>query len=137
MLGVPRDAAPEAIKRAYRRLALRHHPDRDPSPDAAERFRRLHRAYRLALEAPCPPPVERTAAQRPAVRRAPVPDQRPPTRRDRFLFRALHATGCCFALVLLATVGLAFVRDLGVAVQLLLALPGLAILPDSIAGLRR
>jgi DnaJ-class molecular chaperone len=44
-LGVPRDAEPAAIKRAYRRKAREHHPDVSPAKDAAERFKRLRAAY--------------------------------------------------------------------------------------------
>ena len=38
-------AAPE-IRRAYRRLARQHHPDRNPQPDGPERFRRARRGLR-------------------------------------------------------------------------------------------
>jgi molecular chaperone DnaJ len=45
VLGVPRDAAPEAIKKAYRKLAIQLHPDRNKAPDAEERFKELSEAY--------------------------------------------------------------------------------------------
>lgn len=44
-LGVARDAAPEEIKKAYRRLARELHPDVNPSPEAAERFKDVTHAY--------------------------------------------------------------------------------------------
>ncbi len=48
VLGVPRDAEPDAIKRAYRRLALRYHPDRNPGDlESEERFKRITRAYEI------------------------------------------------------------------------------------------
>lgn len=48
VLGVPRNADAEAIKRAYRLLAGRLHPDRNPgNPKAEERFKELVAAYRL------------------------------------------------------------------------------------------
>jgi curved DNA-binding protein len=48
VLGVPRTATAEAIKRAYRQLARKHHPDlapRDQRAEAAERFKDLGEAY--------------------------------------------------------------------------------------------
>jgi molecular chaperone DnaJ len=46
ILGVERDASAEDIKKAYRKLALELHPDRNPDrADAEERFKDLTRAY--------------------------------------------------------------------------------------------
>ncbi|MBI4607683.1 MAG: J domain-containing protein [Candidatus Rokubacteria bacterium] len=46
LLGVGTGAAEEEIKRAYRRLALQYHPDRNPGDRAAEeRFKELSEAY--------------------------------------------------------------------------------------------
>lgn len=45
VLGVPRDAEEKAIKDAFRKLALRYHPDRNKAPDAEERFREIAEAY--------------------------------------------------------------------------------------------
>lgn len=45
ILGVPRNASKEEIKRAYRRLALKYHPDRNKSPEAEEMFKKISEAY--------------------------------------------------------------------------------------------
>lgn len=45
ILGVPKDAEHETIKDAFRRLALRYHPDRNKEPDAEERFKEIAEAY--------------------------------------------------------------------------------------------
>lgn len=45
VLGVPRDADEAALKKAYRQLALKYHPDRNPEPAAAERFKEATEAY--------------------------------------------------------------------------------------------
>ncbi|MDQ3662376.1 MAG: molecular chaperone DnaJ [Actinomycetota bacterium] len=48
VLGVARDASQEDIKRAYRNLARRHHPDANPEdPSAVERFKEVGRAYEV------------------------------------------------------------------------------------------
>ena len=45
-LGVEEDASAREIKKAYRRLARKHHPDRNPDdPEAEERFKKIQEAY--------------------------------------------------------------------------------------------
>jgi molecular chaperone DnaJ len=45
-LGVPRDAAAEDLKKAYRKLAMQYHPDRNPGDKQAEaRFKDVSEAY--------------------------------------------------------------------------------------------
>ena len=48
ILGVERDATPEAIKKAYRRRAMKVHPDVAPDDaQAAEKFKELSEAYEV------------------------------------------------------------------------------------------
>ncbi|MCM8625044.1 DnaJ C-terminal domain-containing protein [Accumulibacter sp.] len=50
VLGVSRGASPEEVKRAYRRLAMFWHPDRNPSAAAESEFKRIHAAYESYLD---------------------------------------------------------------------------------------
>lgn len=50
ILGVSRDADKEEIKRAYRRLARKYHPDVNKEPVAEERFKEINRAYEILSE---------------------------------------------------------------------------------------
>jgi hypothetical protein len=45
VLGIPEGADPQTIRRAYKRLAVQHHPDRSDAPDAAVRFKEVTEAY--------------------------------------------------------------------------------------------
>ena len=47
VLGVPRNASAADIRRAYRRVARRHHPDLNPDPGGPERFGAAARAYEV------------------------------------------------------------------------------------------
>ncbi len=51
VLGVPRDATQEQIKKAYRRLAMKYHPDVADTPDAAEKFKQIGEAYEVLHDA--------------------------------------------------------------------------------------
>lgn len=47
IMGVARDASPEDIKRAYRRLARKYHPDVSKEKNAEERFKEIGEAYEV------------------------------------------------------------------------------------------
>jgi curved DNA-binding protein len=47
VLGVPRDASAEDIRRAYRALARQYHPDVNKEPGAADRFKEISEAYQV------------------------------------------------------------------------------------------
>src|SRR6059036_1805732 len=49
ILGVSRSASEDDIKKAYRKLALRYHPDRNPEDrhEAEERFKEISEAYQV------------------------------------------------------------------------------------------
>ncbi len=47
VLGIARDATEEDIRKAFRRLALEYHPDRNKSSDAEERFKEVNGAYQV------------------------------------------------------------------------------------------
>lgn len=47
IMGVARDASQDEIKRAYRKLARKYHPDVSKAPDAEERFKELGEAYEV------------------------------------------------------------------------------------------
>jgi curved DNA-binding protein CbpA len=86
LLGVAPGATAEEIRRAYRRLALQWHPDRNPgNPGAAERFKDISEAYAVLID-----PARRRDYDR--ARQAGIPYDRyetGPSRED--LFRDLFA----------------------------------------------
>lgn len=83
MLGVDPAAAEDEIRRAYRRLALRWHPDRNPTdPAAADRFKEISEAYAVLVDA-----AKRSQYDR--ARRAGTPGGFHPRRED--VFRDLFA----------------------------------------------
>ncbi|KAB5565987.1 hypothetical protein PHYPO_G00247880 [Pangasianodon hypophthalmus] len=45
ILGVPKDASERQIKKAFHKLAMKYHPDKNKSPDAETKFREIAEAY--------------------------------------------------------------------------------------------
>ena len=72
-LGVPRDAPAEAIKRAYRKLARKYHPDVSKLPDTEERFKEVAEAHEVLMDA-----EKRAAYDAVGSGGAAGPDFRPP-----------------------------------------------------------
>lgn len=60
ILKVPRNATPEQIKQAYRKLAMQYHPDRNKNdPEAEEKFKQIAEAYEILSD-----PQKRSAFDR-------------------------------------------------------------------------
>lgn len=51
VLGIARDADARDVKRAYRKLAMSYHPDRNPGPEAEEKFKEASEAYEVLSDA--------------------------------------------------------------------------------------
>jgi len=47
VLGVDRSCNETDLKKAYRKMAMKFHPDKNSAPDAAERFKEVGEAYEV------------------------------------------------------------------------------------------
>lgn len=50
-LGVAQTATPDELKKAYRKMAMQYHPDRNSASDAPDRFKEINRAYEVLSDA--------------------------------------------------------------------------------------
>lgn len=75
VLGVARDASADEIKKAYRKLARKYHPDVSTEPDAATRMSEVNEAYAVLSDAEKRAAYDRLAqAHRAGQRFTPPPD---------------------------------------------------------------
>ncbi|MBL0127589.1 MAG: J domain-containing protein [Flavobacteriales bacterium] len=149
VLGLPRDADARAIKKAYRERVKQWHPDHNASGNAPEIFHALHDAYLTLSDAESraayddrlrfyrqAQPSEASAAHhtRHAYHIPKDPERDLPV--NRFAFVGLHLTGLLFGIALVSglVIGVFFLG--WPAYTLFFCAPGLAVIPDSIAGLR-
>lgn len=70
VLGVQRDATPDALKAAYRQKALQYHPDRNPGDrEAEEHFKEVSEAYAVLRDPDARARYDRYGAQQPTAYR--------------------------------------------------------------------
>lgn len=77
ILGVARDATAEDVKKAFRRLARKYHPDVSKDPDAETRMKEVNEAYAVLSD-----PEKRAAYDRLGQSHQPGQDFRPPPNWD-------------------------------------------------------
>jgi curved DNA-binding protein len=73
ILGVPRDATADAIKKAFRKLARKYHPDVSKEPDAETRMKEINEAYAVLSD-----PAKRAAYDQLGSGYQPGQEFRPP-----------------------------------------------------------
>ena len=143
VLGVDRSASEQEIKRAYRALVKHCHPDRNPDPAAVRIFHAVHEAYTTLMDADARAAHDALLRTRDAlyaphrtstIRNTPL--RVPDIRTRHWAFVGLHITGLVFGLSLLISITFGTVFLGWPMYSLALTIPGLVVLPDSLAGLR-
>ena len=147
VLGIPRNAPSQTVKRAYREAAKRFHPDRNGSLYASDVFRAAHQAYEILND-----PARRAAYDEQLANYRPATQDRPLHRTARsrtftsfteresapppsWVYYGLHVTGLLFGLSLVGGILLKIVFQDTSLFALVFTLPGLAAIPDSYEGL--
>ena len=74
ILGVPRDAAADAIKKAYRKLAHQFHPDVSKDPKGEEKFKDISEAYKTLKDPQARAAYDKLGSHRPGEDFQPPPD---------------------------------------------------------------
>jgi hypothetical protein len=69
ILQIKPDASADEIQHAYRKLAMRYHPDRNPAPDAAAKMAEINEAYEILQD-----PLHRGSADPPIPNAIPADD---------------------------------------------------------------
>ncbi len=156
VLGVPRSASAKEIKQAYRERVKSCHPDKNASPQAASLFHLVHEAYselsdparrhlyderlpfyRYAGQAATDKGSTSFSNYRKGPFRKTEPGNEGPVRPvQRFAFVGLHVTGLCFGVGLITGILVGIVFFAWPPGTLLFCLPGIALIPDSLAGIR-
>lgn len=95
ILSVARDSGPAEWKRAYRRLAMRWHPDRNDDPQATERFKEIGTAYELLMAADAAEVVDEPVPDTAPAEAEPETPRAPDIRLNLEISLEEGATGCC------------------------------------------
>lgn len=153
VLGIPRDASVGQIKAAYRARVKDWHPDRNSSQRATIVFHAVQEAYETLND-----PVLRgqyderlrfykqtgsaenepsAPAKGPGFRRWRRPAEEEPDRPvQRFAFYGLHLTGLLFGVFLISGILVGCTWFHWPVYTLVFCAPGIAVIPDSLSGLR-
>ncbi|MFZ1331952.1 MAG: J domain-containing protein [Flavobacteriales bacterium] len=147
VLGVRKDASSETIKRAYRDRVKQCHPDVNASPGAHTRFLVVSEAYnvlsdpyrRMIFDHQLVGHLSKHVTPKATDRRRKAPhqhDAEPDRSVPYFAFVGLHLTGLIFGVSIVLGVMAGYTLLDWPAYVMLLTVPGVVVIPDSIEGLR-